>query len=26
MKWDVDIWTELGWPIVETGDDRLWVW
>jgi len=22
-RWDVGIWTELGWPRIETGDGRL---
>ena len=22
-RWDVDIWTGLGWPRIETGDGRL---
>ena len=22
-KWDVGIWTGLGWPRIETGDERL---
>ena len=24
-RWDVGIWTELGWPRIETGGGRLWV-
>ena len=24
-KWDVGIWTGLGWPRIETGGGRLWV-
>ena len=24
-KWDVGIWTGLGWPRIETDDGRLWV-
>ena len=24
-KWDVGIWTGLGWPRIETGGERLWV-
>jgi len=25
-RWDVGIWTELGWPRIDTGGGRLWVW
>ena len=25
-RWDVGIWTGLGWPRIETGGGRLWVW
>ena len=25
-RWDVGIWTRLGWPRIETGGVRLWVW
>ena len=24
-RWDVGVWTELGWPRIETGGGRLWV-
>ena len=24
-RWDVGIWTGLGWPRIETGGGRLWV-
>ena len=24
-RWDVDIWTGLGWPRIETGGGRLWL-
>jgi len=25
MRWDVGIWTGLGWPRIGTGGGRLWV-
>jgi len=25
VRWDVGIWTGLGWPRIETGGGRLWV-
>jgi len=25
-RWDVGIWTGLGWPRIETGGGRLCVW
>ena len=25
-RWDVGIWTGLGWPRIETSGGRLWVW
>ena len=25
-RWDVGIWTGLGWPMIETGGGRLCVW
>jgi len=24
-RWDVGIWTGLGWPRIETGGGRIWV-
>ena len=24
-RWDVGLWTGLGWPLIETGGGRLWV-
>ena len=24
-RWDVGVWTGLGWPRIETGGGRLWV-